>query len=67
MAKEKIQWDPLLTRHDYNTDASACLRSLDRAYFSFENSSDFDYFLNGLLNKINAYKKMQFNYLEQNK
>lgn len=47
------------TNFDSNEDANKCFQSLDKSYFSFENGSDFDYFLNGLQNKINQYRKMR--------
>jgi hypothetical protein len=47
------------TNFDFNEDANKCFESLDKSYFSFENGSDFDYFLNGLQNKINQYRKMR--------
>ncbi len=51
--------DSLATSHVQNSDATKCYKGLDAAYFSFENSTDFDYFLNGLQNKINQYRKMR--------
>lgn len=54
-----MHYDPSHTNFDKNEDASLCYQALDKAYFSFQNSSDFDYFLNGLQNKINVYRKMR--------
>lgn len=54
-----MYYDPSQTNFDKNEDASRCYQALDKAYFSFENGSDFDYFLNGLQNKINVYRKMR--------
>ena len=54
-----MYYDPSQTNFYKNEDASRCYQALDKAYFSFENGSDFDYFLNGLQNKINIYRKMR--------
>lgn len=54
-----MYYDPSQTNFDSNEDASRCYQALDKAYFSFENGGDFDYFLNGLQNKINVYRKMR--------
>ncbi len=53
------KYDALSVNHEPNKDADACYNGLDSAFFSFECSSDFDSFLNGLQNKINVYRKMR--------
>ena len=42
-----------------NADATKCMQMIDKAYFSFECMSDFDYFLNALETKIKIYRKMR--------
>ncbi len=56
-----FDYNKLDTKHDYNANADKCCQELDKAFFSFECSSDFDSFLNGLQNKINAYREMRKN------
>lgn len=50
--------DTSLIKHVFDINASQCYKSLNKAYFSFENRNDFDYFLNSLQQKINIYKKL---------
>lgn len=51
-------YDPTLTNHEPDENASKCYKGLDEAYFSMK-GTDFDYMLNGLQNKINVYRKMR--------
>ncbi len=53
------EYNKFATEHENNLDANKCYKGLDDAFFSFENSSDFDYFLNGLQNKVNVYREMR--------
>ncbi len=59
VSNKNMDYDKLSTNHEYNEDATQCYKSMDKAYFSFDNGTDFDYFLNGLQNKVNAYREMR--------
>jgi len=51
-------YDPKLSNHDKDENATQCYKSLDKAYFSMT-GTEFDYMLNGLQNKIVAYREIR--------
>lgn len=53
-----IFYDPKMTMHKPDKNASKCYKGLDEAYLSMS-GTDFDYMLNRLQNKINTYRKMR--------